>query len=129
MSEGQIIFYGVLAILLFLYVRRMLRLRSVTQRSASEVAEMVKRKENLLLLDIRTAAERSQSSIKGSLHIPLHELRGRLTELSKHKEKELVCYCATGSRSLSAALLLGKQGYRASSMRGGIAAWNYSQNR
>lgn len=125
METSQILFYAILALVLFLYVRRMLFLRSLTKYSPSEVAEKLKQG-GIVLLDVRTADERSLSAIKGSLHIPLHELRRRADELQKYKNTEIVCYCATGSRSASAAATLTKLGFKAANMKGGIAEWKFS---
>jgi rhodanese-related sulfurtransferase len=83
---------------------------------------------NLLLLDVRSNGERQHSHIKGSLHIPLNQLVSRSDELSKHKEKEIVCYCQTGNRSVTAASRLNKLGFKAANLKGGIAEWNF-QNR
>ena len=125
METSQIIFYGVAALLVSLYVRRLLYLRSLKKYTPSEVAEKMKTN-SVVLLDVRTTDERSRSSIKGSIHIPLHELRRREKELEKYKSREIVCYCATGSRSGSATATLTKLGYNAANMKGGIAEWNFS---
>lgn len=125
MDSTQIILYGILALVLFWYVRRMLFLRKITGYTPAEASSRLK-SNTALLLDVRTPAERSSSSIKGSLHIPLHELRRRSSELEKHKSKEIICYCATGSRSLSAAATLAKLGYKSANLKGGIAEWNFS---
>lgn len=79
-----------------------------------------------VLLDVRTNAERERKSIKGSLHIPLHELGRRMEELEKHKSKEIICYCQSGSRSFSAAARLKKFGFTVANMNGGISEWNSS---
>ncbi|MBI5474407.1 MAG: rhodanese-like domain-containing protein [Ignavibacteriae bacterium] len=125
METSQVIIYSVLGLFILLYLRRMLSLRSLKNYSPAEVAEKLK-SNSIVLLDVRTAAERQAGSIKGSLHIPLHEIRRRANELEKHKGREIVCYCATGSRSGSAAATLKKLGFTVANMRGGIAEWNYS---
>ena len=125
METSQVLLYGVIALLLFLYVRRMLLLRSLKSYSVAEVAEKLK-SNGIVLLDVRTPAERQSSSIKGSIHIPLHELRRRSGELEKYKTKEIVCYCASGNRSGSATATLKKMGFNAANMKGGIGEWNFS---
>lgn len=125
METGQLIIYGVLALLIFLYVKRMLVLRSLKSYSPADVAEKL-RSSSIVLLDVRTSAERSGGSIKGSIHIPLLELRRRADELKKYGSKEIVCYCASGNRSVSAAALLNKLGFSAANMKGGIAEWKFS---
>jgi rhodanese-related sulfurtransferase len=90
-----------------------------------EAAEKLK-SNSIVLLDVRTASERQSSSIKGSIHIPLHEIRRRTDELKKYGEKEIVSYCASGNRSVSATATLKKLGFNAANMKGGIAEWNFS---
>jgi len=77
------------------------------------------------MLDVRTARERSYRSIPGSLHIPLHELNARMKELERYRSKEIICYCASGSRSISAALRLKKAGFNVANLEGGLATWNF----
>jgi rhodanese-related sulfurtransferase len=127
MSADQIILYAVLALAGGWYLRRSMLARTVARYTAAEVAGRLKGPAAPLLLDVRTAAERSGSSIPGSLHIPLHELGRRVDELKKHKDREIVVYCASGSRSVSAALKLKKEGFNAANLTGGIAEWKLSQ--
>jgi rhodanese-related sulfurtransferase len=123
-DTGQIVLYVVLGAAGILLLRRYLLTRSVPQYSAEEVAGKLRNRDAVLLLDVRTADERARESIKGSIHIPVHELRRRAGELEKHRNREIICYCATGSRSLSAAGALRSLGMNAANMTGGMAAWN-----
>jgi rhodanese-related sulfurtransferase len=125
---GEIVFYGVIGMLVLISVRRFIVNRSITHYSASEVAERIKTNRGTFLLDVRSEKEWQQGHIKGAHHIALHELTGRSSELDKHKNKEIICYCQTGNRSISAALRLKRLGFSTASMKGGIAEWNF-QNR
>jgi rhodanese-related sulfurtransferase len=123
----QVFFLGCVGFILLLNVVRFFRTRSVRQYSPSEVAGRIAGRNHPLLLDVRTDRERAFQHIKGSLHIPLQQLRARAHELHSHRQREIVCYCQSGSRSLSAAMILQKQGYRAASLRGGMVDWSFSQ--
>jgi rhodanese-related sulfurtransferase len=123
--DTQLIWYAAAAIILFLFVRRTLRMRGLRQYTPSEVDARLKSAGSLLLLDVRTDAERQSGSIRGSLHIPIASLRTRMKELEQYKSREIVCYCASGSRSASAALLLNNNGFNAGNLRGGMAEWNF----
>lgn len=123
----QIIFLAVVGMVLVIYVAKKIQTRSVLQYGPQELAGKLQATDPVLLLDVRTAQERSFQHIKGSLHIPLGQLRSRTHELQSHREREIICYCQSGNRSLSAALILQKQGYRAASLRGGIVDWNFSR--
>ena len=125
---GEIVFYILIALLILLSVRRFWVNRSVTHYSVREVEEKTQTNRGVLLLDVRTEKEWRQGHIKGAHHIPLHELTRRLSELDKHKNKEIICYCQVGNRSIRAALRLKRFGFRSASMKGGIAEWNF-QNR
>lgn len=74
-----------------------------------------------VILDVRSAAERSQASIPGSIHIPLNELPCRSDELPK--DTRIVVHCAGGYRSSIAASLLRKHGHLVTDLVGGIAAY------
>ena len=124
--DTQFIWYGAAAILVFLFVRRTLRMRSLRQYTPPEVETQMKSNDCVLLLDVRTDAERQSVSIRGSLHIPVASLRSRMKELEHYRNREIVCYCASGSRSASAALLLQKNGFKAVNLRGGMADWNFT---
>jgi rhodanese-related sulfurtransferase len=127
MSAGQIVLLLIAGLALFLVVRRFMTQRSMAHYTSAEVEAKVKGGERVVLLDVRTQGERDRGSIKGSLHIPLHQLRGRMEELQRHRDKEIICYCAVGGRSVTAAGMLVKGGLRAANMREGIAGWNRLQ--
>ncbi len=121
MTDIEFVLYGFLLLILIFVVRRFLLVRSLKEYSPAEAIRKSKAQE-ALLLDVRTAAERKQGAINGSLHVPLHEIRRRMGELSGYKDREVICYCANGRRSISAAAMLKKAGFRTANMKGGITA-------
>jgi rhodanese-related sulfurtransferase len=66
---------------------------------AVKIAEFKKiaTKGGAIILDVRTAAERAKGAIKGSVHIPLDQLKANLTKLNK-KDK-IILHCASGVRA------------------------------
>ncbi|MCC6159601.1 MAG: rhodanese-like domain-containing protein [Deltaproteobacteria bacterium] len=72
--------------------------------------------EDFLLIDVRTAFERKRGYIPGSTHMPLDELRARTASLPK--DKDIVVYCYSGSRSAQAVKYLMKNGF--------TRVWDYS---
>lgn len=74
-----------------------------------------------VLLDVRSNGERQAAQIPGSLHIPLDELKERLGHLPKNKT--IICQCASGMRSASAAKQLAGKGFQTLNLSGGIMAW------
>ena len=78
--------------------------------------------EDVLLVDIRTPAEVAQAAIPGALHIPMHLLPVRASELPK--DKDVILYCRSGARSYHACRFLTENGYdNMVNLRGGIIAW------
>lgn len=77
-----------------------------------------------ILLDIRPVAEHNQGYIINDAHIPMAELNSRLAELEKYKDKPVIAYCRSGSRSAAACKLLTKNGFdQVYNLSGGIMAW------
>ena len=124
MSAGTIFLYVVLAVFVLLYLRRVFLRMSVKQYTPTQLAERMD-SGDVLLLDVRTAKERSVSTIHGSMHIPINDLLRERERLEKHKSQEIVCFCQTGSRSLVAAARLKKLGFRVAHLVGGMGEWNY----
>lgn len=108
---------AVLGLFLFINIRRFILGRSVPHVDPSDLPP------GAVLLDVRTDAERSRDQIKGSVHIPLHQLKARSGELARFRENTIVCYCSTGNRSVTAAVLLRKAGFSSANMKGGITNW------
>ncbi len=98
----------------------------ITNITAEEVKQKIERKEDIVLLDVRTVGEFNGSlgHIPGALLIPLNELRNRVSELDSLKEKQIIVYCRSGNRSRYATEYLSQQGFDALNMLGGIKAWN-----
>ncbi len=65
--------------------------------------------EALLVLDVRRDAEWHSGHIEGALHIPLHELEGRMGEIG---EGEVWVHCQSGYRAAIAASMLAARGRR-----------------
>jgi glyoxylase-like metal-dependent hydrolase (beta-lactamase superfamily II)/rhodanese-related sulfurtransferase len=64
----------------------------------------------IVVLDVRRNSERQASHIKGSKHIPLHELEGRIGELSK--EKTYWVHCAGAYRASIATSIIQNAGLK-----------------
>jgi rhodanese-related sulfurtransferase len=79
------------------------------------------RADDLLLLDVRDGDELEAGTIPGARHIPLPELRARLTELPK--ERLIVAFCQSGQRSYMACRILTQHGYRCKNLAGAYKTW------
>jgi NADPH-dependent 2,4-dienoyl-CoA reductase/sulfur reductase-like enzyme/peroxiredoxin family protein/rhodanese-related sulfurtransferase/TusA-related sulfurtransferase len=65
--------------------------------------------DDVIVLDVREPIEREMGFIKGSINIPVDELRNRMGELDK--SKKIVTYCAIGIRGYAAARILMQNGF------------------
>lgn len=126
MTTSQIVLYALLALVVLVYLRRFMLTRTLPRYTAAQLADRLNQP-GCILLDVRTVKERQEGQIKGSLHIPLQELNQRTGELEKYKNREIICYCHSGNRSMVAALRLRRLGYNVANLDGGIAEWKFSQ--
>lgn len=80
--------------------------RAVTFKDVPEALE----NPNIVVIDLRRNSERHASHIEGTVHIPLHELSGRLDELPK--EMEIWVHCASAYRAAGALGILESAGFK-----------------
>ncbi|MBK9924400.1 MAG: rhodanese-like domain-containing protein [Anaerolineales bacterium] len=90
--------------------------------SADELNEKLKSPKRPFVVDVRQPEEFRTGHIINAKLIPLGELKERMNELPK--DKEIVCVCASGSRSRSATKMLVSAGYNAINMNGGMMVWS-----
>ncbi len=87
-------------------------------------AVQVMNRDNSVVLDVREDAEIRGGKIKGAKHIPLAQLKTRMSELDSAKEKPVLVYCRSGNRSAHACDLLTKGGFTdVYNLSGGVNAW------
>jgi rhodanese-related sulfurtransferase len=79
---------------------------------------------NAVLVDLRETQEYEGGRLPKAVHIPLSQLESRSGELAKLKDRPVVAYCMTGSRSTLAAKVLERAGFKdVYQLRGGYRAW------
>lgn len=100
------------------------RLSGVKQVSPQE-AVMLFNHEDALVLDVRENSEYSDGRIPKAKHVPMGQLKNRISELEKYKDKPIVAVCRSGSRSGYACSILRKHGFdKVYNLSGGILAWD-----
>jgi len=72
--------------------------------------ELVQQKNEVVLIDTRTAEEFAFGSIPGAVNIPVDDLRERLSEVPT--DKPVVLFCAVGLRGYLAQRILMGKGYK-----------------
>ena len=75
---------------------------------------------NVTLLDVRTIREYEDKHLKNAINIPVQTLSSSLNKLQKVKNKRIVVYCRSGSRSIKASRILEKNGFTPLNVEGGI---------
>jgi NADPH-dependent 2,4-dienoyl-CoA reductase/sulfur reductase-like enzyme/rhodanese-related sulfurtransferase len=73
-----------------------------------------------LLLDVREPAEIAAYAVSDAIHIPLKQLRARLSELPR--DREIAVICRSGQRAYLATRILLQNGFSAKTLSGGVLA-------
>jgi phage shock protein E len=85
--------------------------------SGDTVLKMIR--EGAQVVDVRTPAEYASGSYPKAKNIPLDRLPARMGEL--RKDRGVVVFCASGSRSAQAARLLKRSGFPDAVSAGGLS--------
>lgn len=90
--------------------------------STRELTAMVNRDE-AFILDIRSSTDFANGHIVGSVNISNDQLKSRMSELEKHKDKTIIVVCASGVNAGGACSELKKAGFNVARLSGGISGW------
>lgn len=94
---------------------------SIEKISTSEVKEIIDNKDdNYIIIDVREEYEYNEGHLIGAENIPWTVI----DTYTFDKDKTIIVYCRSGSRSNEAARILNKLGYKVKDM-GGILDWTY----
>ncbi|MGV3615789.1 MAG: rhodanese-like domain-containing protein [Fimbriimonas sp.] len=75
-----------------------------------------------VLLDVREDDELEISRMEGIVHIPMHDIPARMSELEP--EADIVVICRTGGRSAQVTAFLQRQGFaKVRNLVGGMNRW------
>ncbi|MEW5741233.1 MAG: rhodanese-like domain-containing protein [Myxococcota bacterium] len=94
--------------------------RRLGQISGEKARALVK--DGAKLVDVRTPGEFSVGHLPGAVNVPLQELGARLNKLGA-KEKPVVLYCASGTRSAMARSVLKNAGFQQVFNLGSMGRW------
>lgn len=98
--------------------------RAADTVSPAEAHKRLAEKHKPFLLDVRQPEEFQAGHIHGAKLIPLGELRARINELPS--DREIICVCRSGNRSLTATRQLRAAGLAAFNLHGGMLAWSHN---
>ncbi|MCF6148741.1 MAG: FAD-dependent oxidoreductase [Candidatus Kuenenia sp.] len=87
--------------------------------------QKMERKEDFVLLDVRTKEEFDTGHIEGCCHLPLNVLKSKADTWDK--KKEIITYCGVGLRAYQAYQILKNAGFEnVKFMEGGLYSWPYT---
>ena len=79
----------------------------------------------LLVLDVRSAAEFDEGHLPGAINIPHDTVGARIVELGARDERDVVVYCRSGRRSELALAVLKEAGFsRLFHLEGDYLRWS-----
>lgn len=91
--------------------------------SAPEFDKEIK-DDSVQLLDVRTPLEYAEGHIAGALNINVQsDDFQQVAEKELSKDSTILVYCRSGRRSMNAAEILTKLGYKVVNLKGGIIEW------
>lgn len=78
----------------------------------------------IVIVDVSKQAEFDAGHLRNAIHIPIEELKDRLSRIDRYKAESVVVVCATGPRAGRATSILKKAGFKdVSSLEGGMKDW------
>lgn len=98
----------------------------ITSVSVPEFEQEIKA-DSVQLLDVRTPQEYAEGHIAGAINIDVQSDDFQPAATQKlSKDSTILVYCRSGRRSLDAAEILTRLGYRVINLKGGILDWQAS---
>lgn len=114
-------FLGVLGLIVWTEFNRVTR--KYKQLDINSSVRLLNNDETVCV-DVREDKELGAGMLADARHIPLSQFANRMGELANYKNKPVLVYCRSGSRSGHACNMLTKNGFEdVSNMAGGIIAW------
>ena len=93
-------------------------------QAIAKAKELIASDKNLLVLDTRSKMEYNSGHIEGAMLIPHNNVEMNLNKLKDYKDKPILVYCRTGSRSAIAVNVLIKNGFnKIYHMNQGYSKW------
>ncbi len=124
-AGNHLVLASALAVITLLIIKAEIdvRLSNVKQLNVNDAVRLMN--DDAIILDVRESSEYSTGHIPNAIHIPMSSLVKRINELEKYKQKNILAYCRSGSRSNSACRTLSKQGFESvNNLSGGIMSWS-----
>lgn len=124
-ANNHLLLLGALMVILTMIIKMEFesRFSGVPQLAAGDAVRLMNN-DDTVIVDVREPQEFSGSHIKGAIHIPMSALKTRLNELEKYKNRPVLAYCRSGSRSNYACRVMKKAGFeQVNNLAGGVMGW------
>jgi rhodanese-related sulfurtransferase len=89
--------------------------------STRQAYTLLQEENNVTLLDVRSVGEYKRGHIQKATLIPVEVLSKNVSKLQR--DKKIIVYCQTGSRSVRASRILVKHGFTPLNVKGGFKVW------
>ncbi len=99
---------------------------ALSEMKADELFEALDTDESpAIMIDVRTPHEYHSGHIKDTKLMPLGELMHNIDALNEYKDEEIVVVCHSGARSMMAAQLMVREGFKdVRNLTGGMIIWH-----
>lgn len=128
----KVLIFTALSIVLAIFIKPLANYYQRSQIediSVTELKTLLAKKDTVVLLDVRTAAEYQAEHIPSAISMPIDTLEQQIDTVKKlTTNKSLVTYCSTGPRSYDALTILKKYQIKGLNLKGGFEAW-WEQNK
>ena len=92
--------------------------------SPSKATRLMNNHSDVLILDVRAAADYKNGHIKGAKNMPLSDFATSVEKIAADKDKTVLVYCNSGTTVTRAIKLLKKADFeKVNKLEGGIAGW------
>ena len=99
--------------------------KKIYQNITAEEAKKMMDSENVIIVDVRTEEEYSDSHIPGAVLVPVESIGEEAPAALADPDATLLIYCRSGNRSKKASEKLSDLGYTSIYEFGGIVDWPY----
>jgi phage shock protein E len=103
------------------FINQLFNISSINQLDPAQAQDRMSQSPKPFLLDVRTPNEYKEVHISGAELIPLNEISSKLNLIPKGRD--IICVCASGSRSVVATRQLSSLGYQVYNLKGGMNQW------
>ncbi|MDN5937514.1 MAG: rhodanese-like domain-containing protein [Salinisphaera sp.] len=119
------ILWGLLALVLIVFAATELwrLLHGPRPLAASDAVRLINSSE-AVIVDVRSASDFKKGHLLNAVNVPMAGVTERAREISRDKQRSILCYCAAGATAPQACAKLRKLGYtQVHALKGGINGW------